>query len=73
MCVSYLYNSRSYLVISSFFTSSTTKKRIKQENTTAPDNDLNEARKFANLIAKDEDFEAYHANLGKLNNNPPLH
>ena len=25
------------------------------------------------LENKDKDFEAYHANLGKLNNNPPLH
>ena len=34
------------------------KELIEKENTTDP---------------QDEDFEAYHANLGKLNNNPPLH
>ena len=32
---------------------------LEKENTTQPTND--------------PDFEAYHANLGKLNNNPPLH
>ena len=33
------------------------------------------ARKYVEelLENKDKDFEAYHANLGKLNNNPPLH
>ena len=45
-------------------------ERIKQENTTDPYADDPNLEVQMN---QDKDFEAYHANLGKLNNNPPLH
>jgi hypothetical protein len=54
---------------------------INNDNTSSFGNDIDDAHydKYAddpNLevqMNQDEDFEAYHANLGKLNNNPPLH
>jgi hypothetical protein len=45
-------------------------ERIKQENTTDPYADDPNLEVQMN---QDKGFEDYHANLGKLNNNPPLH